>query len=187
MLIGVGYGLADGYLLARPVIDTAGSTLEEVAVAAVWLAAITIVVVQVMRLPKVRARARKLLAGRPLRWLPELGSLLVVAVLAGFAIRPLVKFAQTKPGPVMSRYLAHLQHLLGLPVNPARPYNEEALYWAVWYVGLPGRAARRLRHRAAHPARAARVLTGRIRSERGGRGGCRWPSSAPAGGGPLGP
>jgi hypothetical protein len=48
-----------------------------------------------------------------------------------------VKFAQTRPGPVLSRYIAHLQHLLALPVNPARPYGEEALYWVVWYLGVP--------------------------------------------------
>jgi hypothetical protein len=36
-----------------------------------------------------------------------------------------------------SAYVAALQRLAGLPVDPGRVYAEHSLYWVIWYLGLP--------------------------------------------------
>jgi hypothetical protein len=80
-----------------------------------------------------RRRARKLLAGRPLRWLPEAGAALVILAGIGLVIRP---YLQKVHGPA-SPYVAALQRLQGLPVDPGRLYAESSLYWVIWYIGVP--------------------------------------------------
>src|SRR6185437_5096965 len=34
-------------------------------------------------------------------------------------------------------YIALLQRLEGLPIDPTRTYAEDSLYWVIWYIGLP--------------------------------------------------
>jgi hypothetical protein len=74
-----------------------------------------------------------LLAGRPLRWLPEAGATLVVAAALTLAMRP---YFQTVRGPA-NPYVAALQRLTGLHVDGTRLYAERSLYWVIWYLGLP--------------------------------------------------
>ncbi|HUZ25918.1 MAG TPA: hypothetical protein VMV07_19340 [Streptosporangiaceae bacterium] len=137
LVIGVAYGLAAGYLLSRPFLDSVSHSMELAGVTAVWLIALTIAIVQLLRVPSARAWLRQVAARRLARWLPVLGSLIAVAVLIGFAVRPYVQTARGVPGLAVFRYVASLQRAQGLPIDPARTYAEDSLYWVIWYVGLP--------------------------------------------------
>jgi hypothetical protein len=137
LAIGAAYGLADAYLLARPFIDSLEPMPELIGLLAAWLIALTLAAVELLRLPGLRRRVRALLTKPPARWLPEFGGALAVAVLVGFAIRP---YLQTVRGPVnraAAAYVAGLQRLEHLPVDPGRLYAEDTLYWVIWYIGLP--------------------------------------------------
>ncbi len=135
--IGVGYGIAGGFLLYRPLLDTVGRQAALAGVAAVWLVALSIVALQLMRFAPVRGVVPKVLAERPLRWLPEAGGVIVAAVLIGFAVRPYVQTVRGSPSPAVSHFIASLQRAQGLPVDPTRLYSEQTLYWVIWYIGLP--------------------------------------------------
>ena len=135
--VGLLYGILGCFLLDRPGFDLVGHTAAMGGVAAVWLAAVAIVAVQLARLGRVRRFVPRILARRPLRWLPEAGALLTVAVLIGFAIRPYVQTVRGHPDGAQYRFIASLQRLQGLPVDPTRSYAEQTLYWVIWYIGLP--------------------------------------------------
>jgi len=137
VLVGAGYGLADGYLLARPFVDALHPTPELIGLIAAWLVAMTLAGVEMLRLPGFRVILRKLAAARPLRWLPEVGGLLVVAALIGFAVRPYLQTVREQANRAVADYVANLQLLEHLPVDPGRLYAEDTLYWVIWYVGLP--------------------------------------------------
>jgi hypothetical protein len=137
LVVGVGYGLADGYVLSRPFLDSVSHPMELVAIVAVWLAALTIATVQLLRVPGMRRWLRRLAARRPITGLPVLGGLLAVAVLVGFAVRPYFQTVHGTPGAVGFRFIAILQRLQGLPLDPTRTYAEDTLYWVIWYIGLP--------------------------------------------------
>jgi hypothetical protein len=137
LAIGAVYGLVDAYVLARPFVDSLRPMPELIGLLAAWLIALTLAAVELLRLPGLRQGARALLTKPPVRWLPEVGGALVVAALIGLAIRP---YLQTVRGPVdraAAYYVASLQRLEHLPVDPGRLYAEDTLYWVIWYVGLP--------------------------------------------------
>jgi len=137
LALGAGYGLADGYLLARPFLDGLAPMLALIGLIAAWLAAMTLAGVELPRLPGLRARLLKLPAARPLRWLPEVGGLLAVAALTGLAVRPYLQIVRERASRASAVYVAHLQRLEHLPVDPGRLYAEDTLYWVIWYVGIP--------------------------------------------------
>lgn len=137
LCVGCGYGVLAGYLLDRPFVELVGPTLALGGVAAVWLAAPAIVALQLPKFASVRQGVPRLLARRPLRWLPEFGSLLVVAALAGFAIRPYVQTERGHPSVAVFNFIKGLQRAQGLPVDPTRLYSEQTFYWVSWYIGLP--------------------------------------------------
>jgi hypothetical protein len=95
--------------------------------------AVTAVGVTVGLVGPVRRRARKLLDRRPLRWLPEAAAVVVLAAVAGLVVRPYVQRIHGAPSP----YVAALQRLEGLPIDPGRLYAENSLYWVIWYLGIP--------------------------------------------------
>jgi hypothetical protein len=137
LAIGAAYGLADAYVLARPFVDSLQPMPELIGLLAAWLIALTLASVELLRLPGLRQGMRTLATKRPVRWLPEVGGALAVAALIGLAIRP---YLQTVRGPVdraAADYVASLQRLEHLPVDPGRLYAEDTLYWVIWYVGLP--------------------------------------------------
>jgi hypothetical protein len=136
-VVGVGYGMAGAFLLDRPFADTIGPTVALAGVVAVWLIAACIVVLQLTKWSWVRSFVPKWLARRPLRWLPEVGSALAVAALIGFAVRPYVQTVRGHPSASVRAFIAGLQRLQGLPVDPTRLYSEQTLYWVIWYIGLP--------------------------------------------------
>src|SRR5262249_51143721 len=57
----------------------------------------------------------------------------VVASAAALLIRP---YLQRVDGGV-NPYIAVLQRISQLPVDPRRLYAEDSLYWVVWYLGVP--------------------------------------------------
>jgi len=137
ILAGVGGGLAAGRLAAPGYLAAPGFSVRPAGVITIVVAAVTLLAV----LAALSARARSA-AGRAARaaarwWLPEVASGLVVAGLIGFLIRPSVQTVHWRPGAATVGYVAALQRLLGLPVQPARSYAEDSLYWVIWYIGVP--------------------------------------------------
>jgi hypothetical protein len=136
-LVGIFYGLLGCYLLDRPFIDTVGQTVALAGVVAVWLVALGCLAFQLRRIGRVRAFVPKTLARRPLRWLPELCAALTLAAFIWFAVRPYVQTVRGHPGLAERHFIALLQRLQGLPLDPTRLYSEQTLYWVIWYIGLP--------------------------------------------------
>jgi hypothetical protein len=137
LVIGVGYGLIDGYVLARPFLASLRPLPELIGLLAACLVALTLILVELMLMPGFAGRLRSLAARRPLRWLPTIGGVLAVAALIALAARP---YLQTVRGPASgatASYVASLQRLENLPLDPGRLYAEDTLYWVIWYVGLP--------------------------------------------------
>lgn len=137
VFIGTAYGIADGYLLSRPFMDSVGPTLELTGLMALWLAAVTVTVVQLLRVQRARVFVRRLTGRRPLRWIPELGSLLALAALIGFAVRPYVQTVRGQASHAVISYIALLERTEQLRIDPSRTYAEDTLYWVIWYVGAP--------------------------------------------------
>ncbi len=137
LAVGIGYALADGYLLAGPFLNSLRPVPELTGLIAAGLAAVTWAGVELVRLLGFRGEGRRRPPGRPLRWLPDLGAVLAVAALIGLAIRPYLQTARQLSNAVESAYVAGLQQLEHLPVDPGRTYAEDTLYWVIWYIGLP--------------------------------------------------
>jgi hypothetical protein len=132
-LAGVICGLATGIGLDDPALSTTTPSFGMIGILAGGLAVLTAAGVAIALIGPVRQRARKLLAAWPLRRLPEAGAVLVVLAGIGLAIRP---YVQKVHGPA-SPYIAALQRLESLPVDPGRLYSENSLYWVIWYLGVP--------------------------------------------------
>jgi hypothetical protein len=137
LVIGAGYGLADGYLLARPYLDGLASWMRTLGIIAAGVAVLTVAGVLVARLGWVRRAAKSVPAERLLRWLPEAAGALVVLAAIGFAIRPYVQTVRADSGRSVIAYVGYLQRAAGLPLDPRRLYAEDTLYWVIWYIGLP--------------------------------------------------
>jgi hypothetical protein len=137
LIIGVAYGLADGFLLSRPYLDSIAPSLRPLAIIVLAVIALTGIGMAVLNIPVFRRGIRHLLRSRPLRWLPEAAAVLTVLVVIGFALRPYFQTVRNETVPATIRYVAELQKLAGLPVDGHRQYAEDSLYWVIWYVGLP--------------------------------------------------
>ena len=132
-LVGVIGGLAAGIVLDDPALSTTTPSFRIIGILAGGLAVVTAAGVAIGLVGPARERARKLLGARPLRWLPEAGAILVIAAAIGLVIRP---YVQKVHGPA-SPYIAALQRLQGLPIDPGRLYAENTPYWVIWYLGVP--------------------------------------------------
>jgi hypothetical protein len=137
LVVGVGYGLANGYLLARPYLDGLASWMRTFGIIAAGVTAVTVAGVLLTRMGWVRRAARRALAARPLRWLPEAAAALVVLAAIGAAVRPYVQTVRADSGRSVIAYVGYLQRAAGLPLDPRRLYAEDTLYWVIWYIGLP--------------------------------------------------
>jgi hypothetical protein len=137
LIVGAGYGLIDAYVLARPFVDSLQPLPELIGLIAAWLGALTLATVELMRLSGIRQGLRTMLAGRPVRWLPELGAILTVLTLIALVIRPYLQTVRGHATGGAAAFVASLQRLEHLPVDPGRLYAEDTLYWVIWYVGLP--------------------------------------------------
>ncbi|MBV9208817.1 MAG: hypothetical protein JO037_26190, partial [Actinobacteria bacterium] len=137
LVIGVAYGLADGYLLSRPYLDRQAPSLRPLAAGAEAVILLTTAGVGLAASPAVRRRVRRWLTIRVVRWLPAAAAVVIAAVFVGFAVRPLVQTVAGETDPTSIAYVAELQKLAGLPVNGRRQYYEDSLYWVIWYLGVP--------------------------------------------------
>jgi hypothetical protein len=133
LVAGVVCGIAAAIGLDFPALGSTTPSFRIIGLLAAVLLVLTAVGVTVGLVGPVRRRARKLLAGRPLRWLPDAAAAIVVLAAIGLAMRPYLAKVR---GPA-SPYVAALQRLEGLPVDPGRLYAENTLYWVVWYLGVP--------------------------------------------------
>jgi hypothetical protein len=136
IVIGCAYGFAAGYLLARPFSDSLVPVLRVLGYDAAGAAGGAILVFLLVRRPKVGRFARKILAKWPLRWLPGLASFLVLVALADFAARPFVQTVRGGLGHAEADFVAMLQRIAHLRVDPTRLYSEDTLYWVIWYAGI---------------------------------------------------
>ncbi|MGH3183608.1 MAG: hypothetical protein ACRDOE_17150, partial [Streptosporangiaceae bacterium] len=141
LLIGVGYGLADGYLKSRPYLDLEAPSLRPLGLIVAVVVLATLAGVAVTASPAARQKLSQWLAGpmtgRVVRWLPEAAAILTVVIFIGFAIRPLVQTVAGETDPTSIAYVAELQKLAHLPINGRRQYYEDSLYWVIWYLGVP--------------------------------------------------
>jgi hypothetical protein len=137
LVVGLCVALLSLYVLDRPLLDASGHTVALAGVVALWLVALSVVAFQLSRVDRVRRFAPRALTRWPLRWLPEAGAALVVAVLLWFVIRPYVEKVHGHPSPAVYDMIRSLQRLQGLPIDPTRTYAEQTLYWVIWYIGLP--------------------------------------------------
>jgi peptidoglycan hydrolase-like protein with peptidoglycan-binding domain len=136
IIVGCGYGLAGAYLLARPPAGPQTMPLKVIGLDAAGLVLLTIAAVLLMRAPRARRLVSGVVARRPLRWLPGIASMAIVAALAWLAVRPYLQTVRGNLGPDVARYVANLQRIAGLRVDPARLYSEDTLYWVIWYAGI---------------------------------------------------
>jgi hypothetical protein len=141
LVIGVGYGLADGYLKSRPYLDLEAPSLRPLALIVAVVLLATVAGVALTASPAARERLQQKLTGpvttRLVRWLPAAAAALTVAIFIGFAIRPLVQTVAGETDPTSIAYVAELQKLAHLPINGRRQYYEDSLYWVIWYLGAP--------------------------------------------------
>jgi hypothetical protein len=137
LVVGVGYGLADGYLKSRPYLDLEAPSLRPLG----YIVAITVVAtaagIAITASQKGRNAAKKVLATKTAQYLPVAAAALTVLIFVAFAVRPLVQTVAGETDPTSIAYVAELQKLAGLPVNGHRQYYEDSLYWVIWYLGVP--------------------------------------------------
>ncbi len=134
--LGLCYGIAAAYLLARPFADSLAPTLKIIGLDAGAAALVTALVAVALRHAKVCRITRKILAKPPLRWIPGLAAFAVIVALGGLAARPYVQTVHGVLGHVEANFIAALQRAAGLHVDPTRLYSEDTLYWVIWYAGI---------------------------------------------------
>jgi hypothetical protein len=135
--LGVAYGLADGFLLSRPYLDSLSGSLRPLAIIALAAIVLTGIGMALVNIRPFRRWIRLLLRSRPLRWLPEAAAVLTVLVIIGFALRPYFQTVRGETNPATISYVAELQKLAGLAIDGHRQYAEDSLYWVIWYLGVP--------------------------------------------------
>jgi hypothetical protein len=136
VVVGVGYGLLDGFLLSRPYLQLETPSLHPLALIVGAVVLLTVAGVAAAASPRVRAlvRQRRDLAAR---WLPDAAAVLVILVFIGLVVRPLVQIVNGETDPASIAYVAELQKLAGLPIDGKDQYYQDSLYWVIWYIGLP--------------------------------------------------
>ena len=137
LFIGAAYGFADGYLLSRPYLNSIAASLRPLAMIALAAVALTGVGMGLLSARRTRSWLRFLFRSRPLRWLPEAVAALTVLAVAGFAARPYFQTVRGETNPATISYVAELQQLAHLAIDPRRQYSEDSLYWVIWYIGVP--------------------------------------------------
>jgi len=136
MLVGTGYGIAAGFLLARPPSGLVARPLEVIGLNAGGVVLLMAAVLLALRVERVRRFLRTAAGWRPVRWLPGLGSVALVGAIGWLAARPALQKVRGSLGSAQADYIAALQRMAGLRVDPARLYSEDTLYWVIWYAGI---------------------------------------------------
>jgi hypothetical protein len=133
LLAGAGCALVGDFLLAGPLMSALSRQLGLAGLVAAVFVVVTLAGAAVGLADPIRRHAVRWLAVGPLRWLPEAGAAIVIAAALGLLIRPYLQTVRDGA----SAYIAALQRLSGLPVDPRRVYAEDSLYWVIWYLGAP--------------------------------------------------
>jgi hypothetical protein len=133
VVAGAGLGIGSGIAFGVPIANSTTPTLRAISLITAGFVVVTAVAVGVALIAPARRWTGKVLARRPMRWLPEVAAVIVVAAAIGFAVRPYLQTVHGQPNP----YVGALQRLAGLPVDPGRLYSERSLYWVIWYLGIP--------------------------------------------------
>ncbi len=136
MFVGTGYGIAAGHLLAQPPTGPWARPVDVIELDAGAVLLLMVAVLLLMRVPRARRLVRGVLERRPLRWLPGLGGVAVVAAIGWLAARPYLQIVRGSLGRAQADYIAMLQRMAGLRVDPTRLYYEDTLYWVIWYAGI---------------------------------------------------
>ncbi len=136
MVVGVAYGMAGAFLLARPPAGPSTVPLKVIGLDAGGLVLLVAAALLLVRVPRARLVVGVAVGRRPLRWLPGIASLAVIAALAWLAVRPYLQVVRGVLGPAAASYVASLQRTAGLRVDPTRLYSEDTLYWVIWYAGI---------------------------------------------------
>jgi hypothetical protein len=137
VVAGAGYGVAVSWVTAPAALSAPGFPVRQASLIALVVAFVTVAAVAAAAWPAARVWTGRAARGA-LRWrVPDLAAGLVVAALIAFLVRPSLQTARWYPGPGIAGYVAALQKLLGLPVQPTRSYAEDSLYWVIWYIGIP--------------------------------------------------
>jgi hypothetical protein len=137
LVIGVGYGLADGYLLSRPYLDLEAPSLRPLALITAVLVVLTVVGVALTARPAMKEKLARWRTAKAARWLPAAAAALTVLIFVGFAVRPLVQTVAGETDPTSIAYVAELQKLARLPIDGRQQYYQDSLYWVIWYIGIP--------------------------------------------------
>jgi hypothetical protein len=129
-------GVAAGYILSRPYLNYLSGSLQPLL--AICGAVLVLTLVVALAAPRLAAPLRRA-AG--IRRLPEIAGGLVVLVMVAFAARPwlqtVLRWPATPEDRLNYEFIERTQKANGLPVDGARLYYEESLYWVIWYVGVP--------------------------------------------------
>ena len=137
VLAGAGYGVLTSWVVAPAALADPGFPVRQASVIALVVTGVTVAAVAIMAWAPARAWTGRAARGA-LHWrLPDVAAGLVAAALIALLVRPSLQTAHWTPGPGTAGYVAALQKLLGLPVQPTRSYAEDTLYWVIWYVGIP--------------------------------------------------
>jgi hypothetical protein len=137
LIIGVGYGLADGYLLSRPYLDLEAPSLRPLALITAVVVVLTVAAVALTARPAAKAKLARWRTAKLASWLPAAAGALTVLLFVGFAVRPLVQTVAGETNPTSIAYVAELQKLAGLPIDGRQQYYQNSLYWVIWYLGIP--------------------------------------------------
>ncbi len=134
--VGTGYGIVAGYLLAQPPTGPWARPVKVIGLDAGAILLLIVAALLLMRAAWARRLVRGALARRPLRWLPGLAGVAVVAAVGWLAARPYLEAVRGSLGRAQADYVATLQRTAGLRVDPTRLYSEDTLYWVIWYAGI---------------------------------------------------
>ena len=137
LILGVGYGLADGYLKSRPYLDLEAPSLRPLGYIVAATLGVTVALVIATASPAARRKLSQVRTTKIARWLPAAAAVLTTLIFIGFAVRPLVQTVAGETIPTSIAYVAELQKLAGLPVDGRQQYYEDSLYWVIWYLGVP--------------------------------------------------
>jgi len=134
LIVGVGYGLADGLILTRPYLDSISGSLVPLAIIALALTGATVVAVLVLSVRRPSWTASASWRGA---WPARIAAAIPVIIVAGFVVRPYVQVVHGNATAGARLAMARYQVLNHLPVQPTRMYYELSLHWVFWYLGVP--------------------------------------------------
>lgn len=126
LAVGSGYGFVASFHLSRPYIEYLEASVRPLLAVSSSVVALTVLGVLVLW--------RRGLPSLP-PWLAAAVPGLAIACIAGLALRPYIYVQRGHGNEATGDYIGSVQGFEGLPVDPARTYEEMSLYWVVWYAG----------------------------------------------------